>query len=43
MIVVMPNGKAMKDDRATGNIFDSAKVQAFATEVRFFDVATQIK
>ena len=31
MIVVMPNGRAMKDDRATGNIFDSEKVQAFAT------------
>jgi enterochelin esterase-like enzyme len=31
MIVVMPNGRAMKDDRALGNIFDSAKVQAFAT------------
>ena len=31
MIVVMPNGRAMKDDRAAGNIFDSAKVQAFAT------------
>ena len=31
MIVVMPNGRAMKDDRATGNIFDSDKVQAFAT------------
>jgi enterochelin esterase-like enzyme len=30
MIVVMPNGRAMKDDRAGGNIFDSAKVQAFA-------------
>jgi len=30
MIVVMPNGRAMKDDRATGNIFDSVKVQAFA-------------
>ena len=30
MIVVMPNGRAMKDDRAIGNIFDSAKVQAFA-------------
>jgi len=29
MIVVMPNGRAMKDDRAVGNIFDSAKVQAF--------------
>lgn len=31
MIVVMPNGRAMKDDRATGNIFDSVKVQAFTT------------
>lgn len=31
MIVVMPNGRAMKDDRAIGNIFDSVKVQAFAT------------
>ena len=31
MIVVMPNGRAMKDDRAGGNIFDSAKVAAFAT------------
>ena len=31
MIVVLPNGRAMKDDRAVGNIFDSAKVQAFAT------------
>ena len=31
MIVVMLNGRAMKDDRAVGNIFDSAKVQAFAT------------
>jgi enterochelin esterase-like enzyme len=31
MIIVMPNGRAMKDDRAVGNIFDSAKVQAFAT------------
>ena len=30
MIVVMPNGRAMKDDRAVGNIFDSIKVQAFA-------------
>jgi enterochelin esterase-like enzyme len=30
MIVVMPNGRAMKDDRAEGNIFDSVKVQAFA-------------
>jgi enterochelin esterase-like enzyme len=31
MIIIMPNGRAMKDDRATGNIFDSAKVQAFTT------------
>jgi enterochelin esterase-like enzyme len=31
MIVVMPNGRAMKDDRAVGNIFDSVKVQAFET------------
>lgn len=31
MIVVLPNGRAMKDDRATGNIFDPEKVQAFAT------------
>ncbi|MBN2092622.1 esterase, partial [candidate division KSB1 bacterium] len=31
MIVVMPNGRAMKDDRAGGNIFDSLKVQAFTT------------
>lgn len=30
MIVVMPNGRAMKDDRAIGNIFDSIKVKAFA-------------
>src|SRR4028118_559188 len=30
MIVVMPNGRAMKDDRAVGNVFDSARVQAFA-------------
>src|SRR4051812_2157719 len=30
MIVVMPNGRAMKDDRAVGNVFDSTKVQAFA-------------
>lgn len=30
MIVVMPNGRAMKNDRAEGNIFDSVKVQAFA-------------
>ena len=31
MIVVMPNGRAMKDDRAVGNPFDSVKVKAFAT------------
>jgi endo-1,4-beta-xylanase len=31
MIVVMPNGRAMKDDRAGGNIFDREKVEAFAT------------
>lgn len=31
MIVVLPNGRAMKDDRAIGNIFDSARVKAFAT------------
>jgi enterochelin esterase-like enzyme len=31
MIVVLPNGRAMKDDRAGGNIFDSVKVAAFAT------------
>jgi enterochelin esterase-like enzyme len=31
MIVVMPNGRAMKDDRASGNIMASDKVQAFAT------------
>jgi enterochelin esterase-like enzyme len=31
MIVVLPNGRAMKDDRAGGNIFDSARVQAFTT------------
>jgi enterochelin esterase-like enzyme len=30
MIVVMPNGRAMKDDRAGGNIFDPVKQQAFA-------------
>ena len=30
MIVVLPNGRAMKDDRAVGNMFDSARVQAFA-------------
>jgi enterochelin esterase-like enzyme len=31
MIVVMPNGRAMKDDRATGDIMNADKVQAFAT------------
>lgn len=31
MIMVLPNGRAMKDDRATGNIFDKEKVDAFAT------------
>lgn len=31
MIVVMPNGRAMMDDRAIGNIFDSVKVAAFKT------------
>ncbi len=30
MIVVMPNGRAMEDDRATGDIFASDKVEAFA-------------
>jgi len=29
MIVVLPNGRAMKDDRPIGNIFDSVKVAAF--------------
>jgi enterochelin esterase-like enzyme len=31
MIVVMPNGRAMKDDSADGNIMAPDKVQAFAT------------
>jgi enterochelin esterase-like enzyme len=31
MIVVMPNGRAMKDDRAVGNMFDPERVEAFAT------------
>jgi len=31
MIVVLPNGRAMKDDRSAGNIMSSDKVQAFAT------------
>jgi enterochelin esterase-like enzyme len=31
MIVVMPNGRAMKDDRSVGNMFDPEKVEAFTT------------
>jgi enterochelin esterase-like enzyme len=31
VIVVMPNGRAMKDDRANGNIMAPDKVEAFAT------------
>lgn len=31
MIVVMPNGRAMKDDRAIGNIMEAEKVEAFST------------
>ncbi|WP_288244148.1 alpha/beta hydrolase-fold protein [uncultured Chryseobacterium sp.] len=31
MIIVLPNGRAMKDDRATGNIMAKDKVEAFAT------------
>jgi enterochelin esterase-like enzyme len=31
MIVVMPNGRAMKDDRATGDVMAPDKVAAFAT------------
>jgi len=31
MIVIMPNGRAMKNDSATGNIMAPDKVQAFAT------------
>lgn len=30
MIVVLPNGRAMKDDRATGNFMAPEKVEAFA-------------
>ncbi len=30
MIVVMPNGRAMKDDRAVGDVFAADKVQAFS-------------
>jgi enterochelin esterase-like enzyme len=31
MIVVLPNGRAMPDDRAEGNIFDADKIKAFET------------
>jgi len=31
MVVVLPNGRAMKDDRATGNVMAKDKVEAFAT------------
>jgi enterochelin esterase-like enzyme len=31
MIVVMPNGRAMKDDRAVGNVMSKDKIDAFAT------------
>ena len=31
MIVVLPNGRAMKDDRAIGNVMDKDKVEAFST------------
>jgi len=31
MLVIMPNGRALKDDRATGNIMAQDKVEAFAT------------
>jgi len=31
MIVVMPNGRAMMNDRAEGNVFDPEKIQAFTT------------
>lgn len=31
MIVVMPNGRAMKDDRATGNVMSKDKIEAFST------------
>lgn len=30
MIVVFPNGRAMKDDRPRGNLMDTAKIKAFA-------------
>src|SRR5690606_35461602 len=38
MLVVMPNGRAMKDDRPVGNIFSSDKIEAFS---RFEDVLLQ--
>jgi enterochelin esterase-like enzyme len=31
MIVVMPNGRAMKGDQAGGNVFEKPRVEAFAT------------
>lgn len=31
MIVVLPNGRAIKDDRSTGNIMAPEKIQGFAT------------
>lgn len=31
MIVVMPNGRAMKNDKPTGDIYDSVKVKSFST------------
>jgi len=30
MIVVLPNGRAMRDDRAIGNIMDADKIEAFS-------------
>lgn len=31
MIVIMPNGRAVKNDRVVGNVFDPEKAEAFAT------------
>ncbi|KEO73769.1 alpha/beta hydrolase [Anditalea andensis] len=31
MVIVMPNGRAMEDDRAGGNIFEPERVEAFST------------
>jgi len=31
MILVLPNGRAMKNDRAEGNVFEPEKAQSFAT------------